>query len=160
MADSTCEKHPAVSENRRYPPHPILAASVAVMRDGCVLLASRGRPPGEGLYSLPGGRVETGETLAAAALRELREEVGVEAEVIGRLGWVEFIERDDRGRVREHLVVAAHAAIWTAGEPRTGPEAKDVRWMTERDAADLPVTEGLAAILAEAFAVSRRVGLA
>ncbi|MET0743290.1 MAG: NUDIX hydrolase [Microvirga sp.] len=149
-----------MNEDRLYPPHPILAASVAVFRNGRVLLASRGRPPGEGLYSLPGGRVEPGETLADAALRELREEVGIEAGVIGRLGWVEVIERDESGRVRQHLVVAAHAAAWMAGEPRTGPEAKDVRWTTERDAAELPVTEGLAAILAEAFAVARRAGLA
>ncbi|MET0429552.1 MAG: NUDIX hydrolase [Microvirga sp.] len=149
-----------MNEDRLYPPHPILAASVAVFRNGRVLLASRGRPPGEGLYSLPGGRVEPGETLADAALRELREEVGIEAGVIGRLGWVEVIERDESGRVRQHLVVAAHAAAWMAGEPRTGPEAKDVRWTTERDAAELPVTEGLAAILAEAFTVARRAGLA
>jgi ADP-ribose pyrophosphatase YjhB (NUDIX family) len=147
-----------VTEDRLYPRHPILAASVAVIRDGRVLLASRGRPPGEGLYSLPGGRVETGETLAEAALRELREEVGVEAAVFGRLGTVEIIERDEAGRVRQHLVVAAHVAAWTAGEARTGPEAKDVRWMTEREAADLPVTEGLAQILAEAFAASMRAG--
>jgi ADP-ribose pyrophosphatase YjhB (NUDIX family) len=148
-----------VTEDRLYPRHPILAASVAVIRDGRVLLASRGRPPGEGLYSLPGGRVETGETLAEAALRELREEVGVEAAVTGRLGTVEIIERDEAGRVRQHLVVAAHVAAWTAGEARTGPEAKDVRWMTEREAADLPVTEGLAQILAEAFAASSRAGV-
>ena len=68
-------------------PDPFLGASVAVFRDGRVLLAARGpAAPMEGLFSLPGGGVEPGETLAEAALRELREEIGVEAELIGFVG--------------------------------------------------------------------------
>ncbi|QFU15874.1 NUDIX hydrolase [Microvirga thermotolerans] len=144
-----------MTESRLYPTRPVLAASVAVLREGRVLLAARGRPPAEGLFSLPGGRVEIGETLAEAALRELREEVGVEAKLLGPIAPVEFIERDAEGRVRHHVVIAAHAARWVSGEPRTGPEAKEIRWVTERDIVGLPMTPGLEAVLERAFALGR-----
>jgi ADP-ribose pyrophosphatase YjhB (NUDIX family) len=141
--------------NRLYPTSPILAASVAVFRAGHVLLAVRGKPPAEGLFSLPGGRVELGETLGEAALRELHEEVGVKAKLIGSLAPVEVIERDADGRVKLHIVVVAHAARWVSGEPRTGPEAREIRWVTERDIAGLPMTAGLAGILEQAFRLER-----
>lgn len=145
-----------MTSDRFYPSRPVLAASVAVIRDGRILLAARGKPPSEGLYSLPGGMVETGETLGEAALRELREEVGVEAKLIGLIAPVEFIERDENGGIKHHVVIAAHAARWVSGEPRTGPEAKDIRWVTERDIAELPMTEGLAGILEQAFRLARK----
>jgi 8-oxo-dGTP diphosphatase len=148
-----------MTDDRLYPARPYLAASVAVFRDGRVLLAARGKPPWEGVFSLPGGLVETGETLGEAALRELREEVGVEARLIGLVAPVEVIEREADGRVKHHLVIAAHAARWVAGEPRIGPEAKDIRWVTERDMTGLPLTPGLAGILEQAFRLERRDGL-
>ena len=144
-----------MSRRRFYPNRPVLAASVADLRGGKILLAARGKPPGEGLFSLPGGMVEIGETLGEAALRELREEVGVEARLISLIGPVEFIERDAKGHIKHHVVIAAHAARWVSGEPRTGPEAKDIRWVTERDIADLPMTEGLTGILRQAFRLAR-----
>ena len=144
-----------MTDDRFYPSRPILAASVAVIRDGRILLAARGKPPSEGLYSLPGGMVETGETLGEAALRELREEVGVVAKLIGLIAPVEFIERDEQGHIKHHVVIAAHAARWVSGEPQTGPEAKDIRWVTERDIVDLPMTAGLTGILEQAFRLAR-----
>jgi ADP-ribose pyrophosphatase YjhB (NUDIX family) len=145
-----------MTSDRFYPSQPILAASVAVIRDGRVLLEARGKPPSEGLYSLPGGMVETGETLGEAALRELHEEVGVKAKLIGLIAPVEFIERDENGDIKHHVVIAAHAARWVSGEPRTGPEAKDIRWVTQHDIADLPMTEGLAGILEQAFRLAHK----
>jgi ADP-ribose pyrophosphatase YjhB (NUDIX family) len=145
-----------MSDDRFYPSRPVLAASVAVLREGRILLAMRGKPPSEGLFSLPGGKVEVGETLGEAALRELREEVGVEAKLIGLIAPVEFIERDEKGHIRHHVVIAAHAARWVSGEPQTGPEAKEIRWITERDIADLPMTAGLTGILEQAFRLARR----
>jgi len=139
-----------MTSDRLYPAHPILAASVAVFRDGRVLLAARGKPPGEGLFSLPG------ETMGEAALRELQEEVGVEAKLIGLVAPVEVIEREADGRVKHHIVIAAHAARWVSGEPQTGPEAKEIRWVTERDIAALPTTPGLAGILEQAFRLERQ----
>lgn len=141
--------------DRIYPTRPLLGASVACFRDGRVLLAARGRPPLEGIYSLPGGLVEPGETLAEAALRELREEVGVEAKLIGFVTPVEVIERDADGRVRLHIVLAAHAARWVSGEPQTGPEARDVRWVTQAEIDSQPTTPGLSAVLESAFSLWR-----
>ncbi|MFC4173505.1 NUDIX hydrolase [Microvirga sp. GCM10011540] len=144
-----------MTSDRLYPTRPILAASVAVIRDGRVLLAARGKPPWEGAFSLPGGQVETGETMGEAALRELQEEVGVKAKLIGLVAPVEVIEREADGRVKHHLVIAAHAARWVSGEPQTGPEAKEIRWVTERDIAALQTTPGLAGILEQAFRLER-----
>ena len=138
--------------DRLYPARPILAASVAVLREGRVLLAARARPPLDHLYTLPGGLVEPGESLGEAALRELDEEVGVAADLLGFLDHVEVIERD-AGGVRHHFVICAHAARWRAGEPRIGDEARDVVWVDEAGAADLPTTPGLHAVLRKAFAL-------
>lgn len=147
-----------MSHDRFYPARPALAASVAVIREGRILLAARGKPPSEGLFSLPGGMVEPGETLAEAALRELREEVGVEAEILGLIAPVEFIERDERGLIKHHVVIAAHAARWISGEPRTGPEAREIRWITQNDIGRLPLTRGLDTILQQAFGMAREQG--
>src|SRR5215212_4254275 len=138
-------------EDRLYPARPFLAASVAVLRDNRVLVAARARGAMVGLYSLPGGRVEAGETLAEAALRELREEVGVEAEMIGFLDHAEVIERDEDARVRHHFVVCAHAARWLGGEPQASAGAPDVQWVAEGELAHLPTTPGLDRILRKAF---------
>ena len=146
-----------MTADRLYPTRPFLAASVAVFRENRVLVAARARPPLDTVYGLPGGLVEPGETLGQAALRELREEVGVEAALIGFVAPIEFIERDDEGRVRHHFVICAHAARWTAGEPQAGEEARDVRWVREDDVAMLPITPGLAGVLRQAFVMNEMV---
>ena len=146
-----------MSEHRLYPSRPFLAASVAVFREGRVLVAARGRGPMLARYSLPGGLVEAGETLAEAALRELREEVGVEAEILGFVDHVEVVERDDEGAVKHHFVIAAHAARWVAGEGQPGAEALDVRWVREDEVATLPTTPELARILRGAFGLMESI---
>ncbi|AWN49912.1 NUDIX hydrolase [Methylobacterium terrae] len=144
---------------RRYPVRPFVAASAAVVRDGRVLLAARGQAPMRGIYTLPGGQVEPGETLAEAALRELHEEVGVVAEVVAGLTPLEVIERDAQGAVLHHFVIHPHAARWLSGEPTTGPEALDLRWVTPDEARALPTTRGLHAVIAQALAAMDRSGV-
>lgn len=142
------------ADPRLYPPRPILAASVAVFRDdGRVLVAARTKPPGPDVFSLPGGVVEIGETLEEAALRELDEEVGVRARILGFAGHVEVIERDDAGAVRRHFVVNAFCGSWVEGEPTTGPEAAEVRFVAVDELAGLKTTPDLAGIVARAHAV-------
>ncbi|MBB3770763.1 ADP-ribose pyrophosphatase YjhB (NUDIX family) [Angulomicrobium tetraedrale] len=128
---------------------PVLATSAAVFHEGRVLLARRGARPAQGLWTLPGGRVEPGETLAAAAERELMEEVGVAAEILGVAGAVDVILRDAQGEVSAHFVVVAHAARWRGGEPTTGPEAAEIGWF-EPTALPDGTTEGLPGIVATA----------
>lgn len=145
-AASTFE--PALND-RLYPPRPILAASIAVFRQARVLLARRANAPLKGQYSLPGGVVEIGETLREAALRELMEEVGVEAEIVAFNDHIEAITGGARG-VETHYVIATFAGIWTRGEPKTSAEADRVLWASQDDLALLSTTPGLARIVARA----------
>lgn len=139
------------ADARLFPTRPFVGASIAVLRGGRVLLAARANEPLRGVWTLPGGLVEPGETLAAAALRELREEVGVEARVLGSLTPTEIILHEEDGRLRHHYVVHPHAALWSGGEPEPGPEALAVRWATLAEVAELETTPGLVETLAEAF---------
>jgi 8-oxo-dGTP diphosphatase len=141
-------------DDRLYPARPILAASVAVFRRGRVLIARRARAPLVGLYSLPGGVVEIGETLREAALRELAEEVGVEAEIIGFLDHVEAIAREEE-RVRSHYVIAAFVARWRAGEARLSGEVDDLAWIAPEAIADWPTTPELPRLIGQAAALDR-----
>ena len=144
----------ASSDPRLYPKRPILSASVAVFRDGRALVARRARAPLMGLYSLPGGGVELGETLSAAAGRELMEEVGVEARDYVFLEHLESIERDGEG-VRRHFVIAVFVARWLRFEPRASLEAEAPLWVDPRALGELRTTPGLAPILARASALDR-----
>jgi ADP-ribose pyrophosphatase YjhB (NUDIX family) len=127
---------------------PVLCASAAAFRGGKLLLARRTKPPY--LWSLPGGAVEWGERLAAAAMRELREETGVEADAVGYAGHSEVLLRNDKGDVLDHFVVVAFAARWRTGEAKTGPEASAVAWVEPARLGDYEITEGLLPIIAAA----------
>ncbi len=135
---------------------PELAVSIAVFRDGKILLASRTAEPAKGLFSLPGGRVERGETLQDAALRELLEEVGVEAKIAGFVDHIEVRDMSPDGTVRFHAVICVFAAEWHAGEGLCGPEAGEVLWVSPEKIGNLPVTKGLAGVVAKAAIVLKQ----
>ncbi len=133
------------------PVRPTLAVSLALFRDdGHVLIATRTKPPATNVWSLPGGRLEPGETLEEAALRELEEEVGAKAAIIGFNRHVEAIGHDGAGALTHHFVVASFVGRWLGGEPRPGPEAGEVRWIRPDDLAGLAVTRELGPVLASA----------
>jgi 8-oxo-dGTP diphosphatase len=136
-------------DDRLYPPRPILAVSLAVFKGGKALIARRARAPLKGLYSLPGGVVEIGETLREAALRELYEEVGLRAEIVAFNEHVESIQRDEKG-VAAHYVIASFVGRWLDGEARVSPEADSVLWVDPVAPIEAPTTPGLAAVLAKA----------
>ncbi len=101
--------------------NPIPAVGVVCLRGDEVLLIRRGTPPRLGEWSLPGGRIEPGEGVRAAALRELREETGVEASLIGLIDVVDGVF-PDAGR---HYVLIDFAAEWLSGEPVAGDDAAE-----------------------------------
>jgi 8-oxo-dGTP diphosphatase len=140
-------------DSRSYPERPILAVSAAIFRDGKVLIIRRGRPPGKGIYTLPGGVVETGEALMDAAVREVREETGLEIEPVALAGHREVIVRDPGGRAARHFVVMCFAARWLSGEPGTSEEIAEAGWRDPSSLGGLSTTEGLAEIIADAEAI-------
>jgi ADP-ribose pyrophosphatase YjhB (NUDIX family) len=142
--------------DRLFPARPILAVSAAVFRQGRVLIVRRARAPLIGHFSLPGGGVEVGETLAEAVARELMEEVGVEAEIIAFNRHVEAIAREG-DRVRTHFVIASFVARWRNGEARLSDEVDVVDWIDPTAALPSPTTPGLADILASGARIGGRL---
>ena len=136
---------------RAYPTRPFLAVSAAIVRDGQILVVRRARAPAHGLFSLPGGVVEAGETLAEAVAREVREETALTIEPVALAGFRETIARDGEGRVERHFVILCFAARWMAGEPVLNEELSEARWVSPAELVSLPTTPGLGEIVAAAF---------
>jgi ADP-ribose pyrophosphatase YjhB (NUDIX family) len=146
-----------VTNTRSYPSRPILAVSAAIIRDGKVLIVRRAREPASGLYTLPGGGVEVGETLFEAVKREVREETALEVEPVGLAGYREAIGRDADGRVERHFVILPFAARWIAGEPLLSEELSEAIWLDPAAITGLKTTAGLAEIVAAAIALITKV---
>lgn len=138
------------AEVRTYPTRPFLAVSAAIFRQGRVLIVRRARSPARGLYTLPGGGVELGETLHQAVVREIREETGLDIEPVALAGYREAIVRDAAGAVERHFVILPFAARWIAGEVSLNEELAEAHWLTPSELATLKTTEGLAQIVAAA----------
>ena len=136
---------------RAYPTRPFLAASAVIYRDGRILLVRRARAPGRDLFSLPGGVVEAGETLADAVTREVLEETGLTVEPVALAGHREVIMRDAAGRVERHFVILPFACHWRAGEAAPSDEVAEAIWVAPDDIANLKTTSGLAEIIAAAM---------
>jgi 8-oxo-dGTP diphosphatase len=117
-----------VTDSRLYPTRPFLAVSVAIWRGGKALLVRRARPPFAAIWSFPGGVVETGETLADAAAREVREETGLEVEIIGPIDRAEVIRRDADDRIERHYVIIVFAGRSICGEPVAADDADAAGW--------------------------------
>ena len=106
----------------------MVGIGVVVLRDNAVLLVRRGKPPNAGMWSLPGGAQEVGETAEQAARRELLEEAGITAGPLHLAANVDSIDRDDAGRVRYHYTIIDFAARWERGEARPGSDVTDAVW--------------------------------
>jgi ADP-ribose pyrophosphatase YjhB (NUDIX family) len=139
--------------DRLFPARPILAVSAAVFRQARVVIVRRARVPLLGHFSLPGGVVEVGETLAAALARELMEEVGIEAEIIAFNRHVEAIFPEGT-RIRSHFVIASFVARWTRGEPHLSDEVDAVEWIDPAGPLPSPTTPELGEVLARAGRVA------
>jgi 8-oxo-dGTP diphosphatase len=128
---------------------PIVAVAAIVFdADGRVLLIERGKPPGDGLWTVPGGRLEGQETLAQAVAREVREETGLLVEV-GPLACVVERMGDDF-----HFVILDYRARVIGGTLAAGSDARAARFVDEAGLASLPLTDGLVDVIARARSAS------
>ena len=132
------------------PIRPQIAVSAAIFRDGKVLLTRRARSPAKGFYSLPGGRVEFGESLHQALAREIDEETGLDIDIIGLAGWREVLPA---AAGAGHYLIMSFAARWVAREPVLNDELDDYRWIAPQALAglgDLKLTGGLEEVIQSA----------
>ena len=118
---------------RRYPAFPIPGVGAVVLGSKGVLLVRRDKDPGKGLWSIPGGGVEIGETQAEAVVREVQEETGIECEVIELISTDDIILHDADGRVEFHYLLNHYLTRAVGGEiSQESPEA-EVRWFNLDD---------------------------
>lgn len=115
---------------------PSPATIAAVVDDGRVLLVRRANPPDQGRWGYPGGRIESGEPIVDAAIRELREETGLAGEAVEIFSAVDVIDRDEAGTLRYHCVLIAVLCRWVGGDPRAGDDALEVGWFTPDEIAE------------------------
>lgn len=108
---------------------PKVGVSACVWRDGRVLLAQRAKPP-VGIWALPGGHVEAGETMTAAARRELMEETGLDAEIRDLVGVYDIIRHDTNGQLAVHFVLACYCGLAGPGVAEAASDAMAVAWAT------------------------------
>ena len=116
-----------------------------------ILLVERGRNPLKGYWSLPGGLVETGETLEAAVRREVREETGLRIRPVRMFEIFERIIPDSRGRAEYHYVLADYLCTVVGGRLRAGDDTSRVAWSTRVGLDDYVLTEGTREVIERAF---------
>ena len=124
--------------NRDYPAHPLPAVLAMVARDGRVLLARRGKGREPDPWGFPGGLIEVGETVLAAAERELAEETGIHARAEAVVEVLDIIVHDYAGRVKNHFIAHAVRMSWQRGEPVAASDVVETGWFTPAQIAALP----------------------
>src|SRR5499433_142397 len=127
------------------PRRPQLAVSAVIFRDGKVLLLRRAKSPGHGFWSLPGGRVEFGESLHTALAREVDEEAGLKIDIVALAGWREVLP--NAGGSGGHYLIMSFAARWIANEPRLNEEHDDFTWVAPGQFGELKLTGGLGEVV-------------
>jgi 8-oxo-dGTP diphosphatase len=139
------------NENSEYPSLPRVAVGAVVFKDHKVLLVRRGKPPAQDLWAIPGGSVEIGETLSAAAEREIFEETGIIIQALKPVYTFDVIERDASGRTRFHYVIIDLIADYVRGDIRAGDDASAVRWVSSEEMASLKVNSKTRQLLKSQF---------
>lgn len=133
------------------PTWPRPAASAAIFRDGLVLLVERGKGALPGTWSLPGGHIEPGERAMAAALREVAEETGVEAEILGLTDVHDVMIQGADGQLSAHYVLAVYFGRWMRGEPVAGGDSVAARFVRLDDLETYRLTPGARPIITRAW---------
>lgn len=132
----------------------MVAVGAIVWKGEQFLLIRRGRPPRQGQWSIPGGRQEAGETVYQAVAREIREEAGIEIEIMEVVAVVDLIEHQG-DEVLYHYTVIDMLAEWRSGEAKAGDDALAIAWMTEAQLPELELPDAQCQVIRDA-ATKRR----
>ncbi|MFP4035476.1 MAG: NUDIX hydrolase, partial [Desulfovermiculus sp.] len=135
------------AKNRRfflaeYPVLPVVAVGGVLIQDKRILLVKRGQAPSKGLWTIPGGKVELGENLKQAVVREMREEIGLQVRAGELVTHFEFIEADEQNRVRYHYVIMDFWVQRIQGTLRPGDDVQEAAWFGLQDLVPALVTKG------------------
>ena len=141
----------APDDDRRYPKRPLVGVGAIILRRDRILMAQRGKEPLKGSWSLPGGALETGESLADGVRREVREETGLDIRPLGVLEIFERIMRDASGAPEYHYVLIDYMCRVMGGTLAPGDDVCAVEWVRLRDLPQLQITEGTLAVIEKAF---------
>ena len=139
-------------DNRWYPQHPMVGVHTLVLKEGQMLLIKRAKEPSKGKWSLPGGRIELGETIHEAAKREMLEECAIEIDIERVLDVAESIIKDEEDRIQYHFALIYLLAHYSGGVAKAQSDAEDVRWVTTEELADLDMHPHLRTIIERAAA--------
>ena len=134
---------------------PVPAVIAVVVHDGQALLVRRANPPDAGLWGFPGGKIEFGETVKAAATRELLEETGIHGEAQEILTTLDILVQDTSGNMQQHYILIAVQCRWLSGLPRAGDDALEAQWfpMADLDPDKLPMSADVDVIARRAQAL-------
>jgi 8-oxo-dGTP diphosphatase len=136
-----------------HPRAVVAVGAIVIDRDGRILLIRRARAPSLGTWTLPGGRVQMGESLAEAVVREVREETGLDTRVVDCLGAVTIAREGTAYEIHEHLVVPVGSNV-----PCAGDDAADVRWVVRDELDALGVDKDAIAVVDLAIARAQARG--
>ena len=144
----------AAASGREYPPRPIVGVGGVVFVGGRVLLIKRRFEPLAGRWSLPGGALEVGETLAEGLAREMKEETGLDVEVGPVVDVFDRITRDEQGRARFHYVLVDYLCSVRAGTPAAGSDVAEVALVETGDLARYDLTSKTVEVIGRARALA------
>jgi 8-oxo-dGTP diphosphatase len=140
---------------REYPAHPVVGVGAVVVRGDRALIIKRAHEPRKGEWSLPGGLLELGESLADAARREIKEETNLDIEVGPIIETFDRVHRDDQGRIRYHFVIVDFVCWSDSGEAVPGSDADGVAWVTAPEIDQYKVNAHAAEVLRRGLAFVR-----
>ncbi|MGB6875641.1 MAG: NUDIX hydrolase [Candidatus Acidiferrales bacterium] len=143
------------TESREYPERPIIAVGGVVIHDSQILLIRRGQPPLEGRWSIPGGILEIGETIAEGIERELKEETGIQVRVLDLIEIYENVLRDKENELQYHFVILDYLCEFVEGTARPGGDVTEVVWASEQQLESLSVTGAAKRVIRKAFSAVR-----
>lgn len=132
-----------------YPLVPRVGVGAITIHEGKVLLVKRGVEPARGLWAVPGGTLELGETLQECTAREMLEETGITIKVGACVYVFDFFERDENGKIKFHFVIVDFAGQYLSGEPKSADDADDARWFSPEELRELPVARNTLEALTE-----------